>query len=79
LLAHRNVCAISGITGSARNDCGVLAGKCASRVSSTGGWLDLERSKRTCPPDQLLEGVAKLAQSEDFIALPGSASQVNAV
>jgi acyl-CoA thioester hydrolase len=57
----------------------LLAGKCAARVTSTAGWLDLERRKLTCPPVQLLEVLAKLGKSEDFVALPSSVRRATAV
>ncbi|MGO4304293.1 thioesterase family protein [Cupriavidus sp. RAF12] len=47
-------------------------GTLAARVTSTAGWLDLNRRKLVCPPEALLQALQELARSEDFVVLPDS-------
>lgn len=44
----------------------------AARVTSTAGWLDLEKRKLVCPPDKLLQALRDADQSEDFQVLANS-------
>jgi len=44
----------------------------AARVTSTGGWLDLEARKLIVPPDNLLQALQAMPRSEDFETLPAS-------
>lgn len=46
-------------------------GTLAARVSSSGGWLALERRKLCVPPAGLTEALRRLAATPDFQALPG--------
>ncbi|MEC5396719.1 acyl-CoA thioesterase [Uliginosibacterium sp. H1] len=43
-----------------------------ARLTSTGGWLDLEARKLVAPPDLIMAAQADLARSEDFAELPSS-------
>ncbi len=47
-------------------------GVLAARVTSTIGWLDLSLRKLTAPPEELLQALRKLPQSEDFVILADS-------
>lgn len=47
-------------------------GKMAARVTSTGGWLDLDARKLTAPPEALLQALLAMPRSEDFETLPSS-------
>ncbi|SDD53147.1 acyl-CoA thioester hydrolase [Cupriavidus sp. YR651] len=47
-------------------------GTLAARVTSTAGWLDLNRRKLVCPPEALMQALRELARSEDFVVLPDS-------
>lgn len=47
-------------------------GKLAARVTSTGGWLDLNTCKLAAPPEKLLEGLRELPRTDDFQTLPTS-------
>ena len=47
-------------------------GKLAARVTSAGGWLDLDARKLTAPPPALLAAMNALGRSEDFVELPSS-------
>ena len=47
-------------------------GKTAARVTSTGGWLDLEARKLTVPPEKLLAALLSMPRSDDFETLPSS-------
>jgi acyl-CoA thioester hydrolase len=46
-----------------------------ARVTSAGGWLDLEQRKLTCPPPALLAAMNALDKTEDFVELPSSAKR----
>ena len=47
-------------------------GKCAARVTSMGGWMDLAGRKLTAPPDKLAEVLHALVKSDDFHVLDSS-------
>ncbi len=47
-------------------------GKMAARVTSTGGWLDLEARKLIVPPDALLQALLAMPRSEEFETLASS-------
>ncbi len=47
-------------------------GKCAARVTSMGGWMDLTARKLTFPPDRLAEVLHALVRSDDFRVLDSS-------
>lgn len=47
-------------------------GKTAARVTSTGGWLDLDARRLVVPPDDLLQVLLSMPRSEDFETLPTS-------
>jgi acyl-CoA thioester hydrolase len=49
-----------------------LDGKCAARVKSTGGWLDLTARKLVAPPEGLLVALKKAPRCEDFTEIPSS-------
>jgi len=49
-------------------------GKLAARVSSAGGWLNLDERKLIAPPPALLDAMNLLDRTSDFIALPSSVS-----
>ena len=47
-------------------------GKLAARVTSAGGWLDLNARKLMAPPPQLLAAMNSLEHTADFVELPSS-------
>ena len=47
-------------------------GKLAARVTSAGGWLDLNERRLIAPPPALLAAMNSLERTEDFVALPSS-------
>jgi acyl-CoA thioester hydrolase len=46
--------------------------KLCARVTSTGGWLDLNARKLIVPPEDLLGVTKMLSRTEDFSILPSS-------
>ncbi|WP_233858631.1 thioesterase family protein [Paraburkholderia sp. HD33-4] len=53
----------------------LLNGKLMARVTSAGGWLDLEKRKLICPPPALLDAMKALDRTEDFVELPSSVNR----
>ena len=47
-------------------------GKLAARVTSTGGWMDLNARKLTVPPDGLFKAMESLPVTDDFRELSSS-------
>ena len=47
-------------------------GKLAARVTSAGGWLDLDARKLVAPPPALFAAMDSLERSSDFVVLPSS-------
>ncbi len=47
-------------------------GKPCAKVTSMGGWLDLEARKLVAPPPQLLAALHSLPQTDDFAELSSS-------
>lgn len=47
-------------------------GQLAARVTSVGGWLDLDARRLLAPPAPLAEALAALVRTADFAALPSS-------
>jgi len=47
-------------------------GKLAARVTSAGGWLDLNARKLVAPPPALLAAMNLLDRTSDFVELPSS-------
>ena len=47
-------------------------GKLAARVTSAGGWLNLDERKLVAPPPPLLSVMEMLAKTDDFSILPSS-------
>ena len=47
-------------------------GKASARVTSTGGWLDLDARKLAEPPEDLRRALLSIPQSTDFEILPDS-------
>jgi acyl-CoA thioester hydrolase len=48
-------------------------GKACGKVTSAGGWLDLEARRLVVPPDDLLAALQSLDRTQDFVELPSSA------
>ena len=42
----------------------------AARVTSTGGWFDLNVRKLVAPPQDILQALQDLGRTEDFLSLP---------
>lgn len=47
-------------------------GKLSARVTSTGGWLDLNERRLIAPPPALLAAMNSLERTGDFVTLPSS-------
>ena len=47
-------------------------GKLAARLTTTGGWLDLDKRKLIVPPDALADAMRSLARTDDFEGLTSS-------
>lgn len=47
-------------------------GKLSARVTSSGGWLNLDARKLIAPPPQLLAVMNMLERTKDFVVLPSS-------
>ena len=46
--------------------------KLSARVTSAGGWLDLDQRKLVAPPESLCAAMNSLERTADFIDLPSS-------
>lgn len=46
--------------------------KLSARVASLGGWLDLSARKLMAPPPDLLEALAAMPRTPDFLTLPSN-------
>ena len=55
-----------------RNEFYRADGKLAARVTSSGGWLNLESRKLIVPPDALFKAMQSLPKTEDFQVLASS-------
>lgn len=81
LLQHARVdCALAGLSedGSRfriRNRFRRADGTLAATVTSTGGWLHLDRRRLVAPPPALLAAVQRLPRSDDFHALDSSVAR----
>jgi acyl-CoA thioester hydrolase len=47
-------------------------GDLAARITSTGGFLDLDARKLVAPPPAVLEAYRSLPRTEDYVELPSS-------
>jgi acyl-CoA thioester hydrolase len=47
-------------------------GKLSAKVSSAGGWLNLDTRKIVAPPPALLAAMNSLEKTDDFAVLPSS-------
>lgn len=55
-----------------RNEFWKLDGQLACRITSTGGYIDLDKRKLTAPPAHVQEVLRAIARTEDFEELPSS-------
>jgi acyl-CoA thioester hydrolase len=55
-----------------RNEFFKKEGKLAARVTSTGGYLDLDKRKLVAPPEIVCEYLRAIARTSDFEELPSS-------
>ena len=55
-----------------RNEFHRADGQLAARVTSLGGWLDLNERRLIAPPAELLAALRSLPRSEDYQDLPSS-------
>ena len=53
-------------------------GKMAARVTTLGGWLNLELRKLTAPPPELVDVFSTLSRTEDFEEMESSVRQAGA-
>ena len=58
-----------------RNDIQRPDGELCARVTSSGGWLDLQARKLVAPPEQLLSALRLLPRTDNFEALSSSLKQ----
>lgn len=56
----------------ARNEFWRADGQLAARVTSTGGWMDLDRRKLVVPPREMQEVLRAVQRATDFQVLPSS-------
>jgi acyl-CoA thioester hydrolase len=56
-----------------RNEFFRADGKLAARVTSTGGWLDLDARRLVAPPPALRDLLAALPKTDDYQAMPAIA------
>lgn len=47
-------------------------GKLSARVTSAGGWLDLDKRRLIVPPPALLAAMNSLDRTSDFVVMPSS-------
>lgn len=47
-------------------------GALCAKVTSTGGWMHLDKRKLVAPPPALLAAMNSLEQTDDFVELPSS-------
>lgn len=69
--------ALAGMSGDAsrfriRNEFFRVDGKTAARVTTQGGWLNLELRKLTAPPPELVDVFSSLTRTEDFQEMDSS-------
>jgi acyl-CoA thioester hydrolase len=64
--------ALDGSRFTLRNEILRPDGKLCAKVTSSGGWLDLDARKLVPPPQALLAALQSLPQTEDFIVLPSN-------
>jgi acyl-CoA thioester hydrolase len=51
-------------------------GKLSARVTSSGGWLDLDKRKLVAPPQVVFRALDSLERTEDYQDLPSSVKKV---
>ena len=52
-----------------RNEMRRADGELAARISSSGGWLDLDKRRLRAPPEKLARALLALDRTEDFVSL----------
>ena len=62
--------AVDGSNFRMQNEVRRADGKLAARITSAGGWLNLDQRKLTAPPEGLLVALQKLPRTEAFEELP---------
>lgn len=55
-----------------RNEVRRVDGELAARVTSTGGFMNLDARKLVAPPEAVLAAYQSLPRTEDFVELPSS-------
>ena len=58
-----------------RNEILRLDGTLCARVTSAGGWLDLQARKLVAPPEALHDAMKSLPRTSDFTVLPTSVKE----
>ena len=46
--------------------------KLATRITSTGGWMDLSARKLVAPPEKLMQALQILPRTDDFVVVQSS-------
>ena len=52
-----------------RNELRRADGELAARITSSGGWLDLDKRRLRVPPEKLARALLALDRTEDFVSL----------
>ena len=60
-----------------RNEVRRADGELAARITSTGGFMNLDARKLVAPPQAILEAYKSLPQTEDYVDLPSSIKAVS--
>jgi acyl-CoA thioester hydrolase len=55
-----------------RNEVFRADGQLAARVTSAGGWLDLNQRRLIAPPPELFAAMNSLTRTDDYVELPSS-------
>ena len=58
-----------------RNEVRRADGELAARITSTGGFMNLDARKLVAPPDAILAAYQALPRTQDYLALPSSIKQ----
>jgi acyl-CoA thioester hydrolase len=61
-----------------RNEFYKADGRLAARVTSSGGWLNLESRKLSTPPAAIVQALSALERTSDFVSLESVAARSDA-
>ena len=69
--------ALDGSRFRVRNEVRRADGELAARITSTGGFMNLDARKLVAPPQAILEAYQSLPHTEDYVDLPSSIKAVS--